>query len=354
MSIFHYDHEESCIVYPISLFIPRVFSNITKQRISTIFETLDIGKVSNIDFVGKRDIYGKKYNSVYIHFQYWYDSSAAIQFQRKIFDPNATAKLVYDDPWYWIVMENKGKKYVSTSASVSIKQKEHDKKEEHIKNKAQYTSKRIWYACGESLRQYVTALQEVNDAWKIYTNDLKYATKRWNMERKHENDNNNDNNNYIDNDRVVFVPDMYDSNKHFLTYEDVRLRMNILCIRLQHYFTPQIRSSQDIQIVQNMVQELVYLEESIKPLEFAFESRSSEEDNKEYDYDYEYDYEYKYDHKYHHEYDYEHYSEYYHEYEDENHRDEHIDDAEDKDEYEQEEEEEKEYYSDYESYLDNL
>ena len=46
------------------------------------------------------------YNAIYIHFHRWYDNDIAINFQKKILGPNKQAKLVYDDPWYWIVFEN--------------------------------------------------------------------------------------------------------------------------------------------------------------------------------------------------------------------------------------------------------
>lgn len=96
----------------ISLYIPRVFTNYSKADISRAFERVFIGKVSKIDFVAKMCNDGTAYNSVYIHFEYWYDNVAAINFQERVLDPNQEARLVYDDPWYWIVFENKAKKHI--------------------------------------------------------------------------------------------------------------------------------------------------------------------------------------------------------------------------------------------------
>jgi hypothetical protein len=93
-------------LYNISLFIPRVFINIREQRIVKIFHILRIGKVSKIDFVWKRGRNGKPYNSVFVHFDHWYDNTASRNFQARVRDPAQDALLVYDDPWYWVVLEN--------------------------------------------------------------------------------------------------------------------------------------------------------------------------------------------------------------------------------------------------------
>jgi hypothetical protein len=90
----------------LSLFIPRVFSNISEKRIQKVFHDLDYGKVNHVDFVEKNGTSGK-YKSVYIHFDYWYDNQISQRFQDKVRDPYSVARIVYDDPWFWIVLENK-------------------------------------------------------------------------------------------------------------------------------------------------------------------------------------------------------------------------------------------------------
>ena len=97
----------------VSLYIPHVFANISKEEVINIFESLRIGKVSNIDFVNKISDQSQQYNAVYIHFEYWHDNVAARNFQERVLNPDKEARIVYDDPWYWIVLENKAKKHVS-------------------------------------------------------------------------------------------------------------------------------------------------------------------------------------------------------------------------------------------------
>ena len=97
----------------LSLYIPHVFANISKKMIADTFENLRIGNVKRIDFVYKRGHEGE-FNAVYIHFNYWCDNVAARNFQERVLNPNTEARIVYDEPWYWIVLENKRVKVKSS------------------------------------------------------------------------------------------------------------------------------------------------------------------------------------------------------------------------------------------------
>ena len=96
----------------ISLYIPHIFTNYSKENVAKVFETLKIGKVKNIDFISKMGNDFKPFNAAYIHFEYWYDNIGATNFQEKVLH-KSPAKLMYDEPWFWLVLENKGKKIVS-------------------------------------------------------------------------------------------------------------------------------------------------------------------------------------------------------------------------------------------------
>ena len=97
----------------VSLYIPHVFANISKKMVAETFEHLRIGNVKRVDFVHKRGSNGD-FNAVYIHFNHWYDNVAAHNFQERVISPSMEARIVYDEPWYWIVLENKTKKVDST------------------------------------------------------------------------------------------------------------------------------------------------------------------------------------------------------------------------------------------------
>lgn len=91
-----------------SLYIPRVFININEARIMNVFDSLLIGKVHHVDLVYKKSTTPGKpdYYSAYVFFKEWYNTPAARNLIDKIKYPGKEAKIVYDDPWYWIVLQN--------------------------------------------------------------------------------------------------------------------------------------------------------------------------------------------------------------------------------------------------------
>jgi hypothetical protein len=100
----------SSVNQSLSLYIPRVFANITGERMTRVFEDLNFGHVSRVDLIQKENENGQAYNSAYVHFSEWFDNTTNRSFQERVLDPAREARIVYDDPWYWIVLENKGKK----------------------------------------------------------------------------------------------------------------------------------------------------------------------------------------------------------------------------------------------------
>jgi hypothetical protein len=92
----------------LNLYLPRVYNKITEERIIEIFGNLGIGNVSKVVFIPKPIA---QYNAVHVYFDSWFkDSQAAYQFQKDVLTEGKMAKLVYDDPWYWIVEPLKTKK----------------------------------------------------------------------------------------------------------------------------------------------------------------------------------------------------------------------------------------------------
>jgi len=104
----------------ISLYIPHIFANYSKNDVVKVFEDLSIGKVKNIDFISKMGNDNKPYNAAYIHFDYWYENVAAINFQERVLNPKKEARLMYEDPWFWLVLENKSRKIVSGDRKIRI------------------------------------------------------------------------------------------------------------------------------------------------------------------------------------------------------------------------------------------
>jgi len=95
-----------------SLYIPHVFGNITKEMMTKTIEFQGLGKVEKIDFVEKMGKNGKIYNNAFVHFEYWYDNISSVHFQDRVKDTNKEARIVYKDPWFWVCFENTGKKHI--------------------------------------------------------------------------------------------------------------------------------------------------------------------------------------------------------------------------------------------------
>jgi hypothetical protein len=95
-----------------SLYIPYVSSEITKEQVAYVFESNLFGEVSRIDLISKTDYCGSYYNAVYIHFKEWKNSIMVHHFQEKLVDymngdTENMVRVVYDDPYYWNVFINR-------------------------------------------------------------------------------------------------------------------------------------------------------------------------------------------------------------------------------------------------------
>ena len=85
-----------------AIVIPRVFKNITQQRILTIFGKLDLGDVVRIDMVPRTNDIGEEYWRVFIHLA-WAETENGTAVRTRLLntDGNNQVKIVYDDPWFW-------------------------------------------------------------------------------------------------------------------------------------------------------------------------------------------------------------------------------------------------------------
>jgi len=129
----------------ISLYIPHVFPNISSTKIFDVFEDQRIGMVRNVDLIPKKDSNGKSYNAAYIHFYEWCDNIAARNFQERVLDKSKEARIVYDEPWHWIVLENKTRKFKpgDRKQTIDLNAFGHDSKLQPIELKATKKPKQV-------------------------------------------------------------------------------------------------------------------------------------------------------------------------------------------------------------------
>lgn len=104
-----------------SLYIPRVYANITTEFIAETFENLDLGTVDRVEAV-PRDGDNTSYMA-FVYFSSWNtQNKAAVNLANRIKCPKpgeSQARIVYDDPWFWILLPNKSEKKAPVASLTS-------------------------------------------------------------------------------------------------------------------------------------------------------------------------------------------------------------------------------------------
>jgi hypothetical protein len=94
--------------YP-SLCIPRVFKNISREYIETVFTKLNIGTIEKIDIIPSKEQHNS--NLVFIHL-FWNQTENSKKARERLLT-NQDIKVHYDEPWFWKVIVNKSKQIKS-------------------------------------------------------------------------------------------------------------------------------------------------------------------------------------------------------------------------------------------------
>lgn len=85
-----------------SLCIPRVFPNITWQRVKDALEDIGLGEIDRVDMVHKTNDKGEKFKRVFVHFKRWATTEEATA-AREMVLKGEMFQVTYDDPWFWKV-----------------------------------------------------------------------------------------------------------------------------------------------------------------------------------------------------------------------------------------------------------
>jgi len=98
-----------------SLCIPRVFKNITRERVMACFKDLGIGFVERIDMIPRKSDNGDEFQRVFIHLR-WNKSELASKARTRVL-AGKEIKIIYDEPWFWKVSANRSVSRDSTRDS---------------------------------------------------------------------------------------------------------------------------------------------------------------------------------------------------------------------------------------------
>jgi len=88
-----------------SLCIPRVFKNITRDRVMACFKDLNLGFVERIDMVPRKSDNGDEFQRVFVHLR-WNRSEQASKARARVL-AGKEIKIIYDEPWFWKVSANR-------------------------------------------------------------------------------------------------------------------------------------------------------------------------------------------------------------------------------------------------------
>jgi hypothetical protein len=92
-----------------SLCIPRVFPNITEDRIWGVLDELALGVIERIDMVERETRDGEPYQRVFIHFKEWNENTQGGVVRQRLLD-GEEIKIVYDEPWFWKVSASRSRR----------------------------------------------------------------------------------------------------------------------------------------------------------------------------------------------------------------------------------------------------
>ena len=89
----------------LSIYIPYIaHNNANEEYIKYVFKVLNISEVSRVDFQD----HGNQVDKIaVVHMKQWYTNVVVEHLQEKIMDNNQEARIIYNDPDYWILLPNK-------------------------------------------------------------------------------------------------------------------------------------------------------------------------------------------------------------------------------------------------------
>ena len=121
----------------LSMYIPYVSAD--GEFIKNTIEDFGFGKVKRVDCVVRGN--DESTSMAFIHMEYWEENALVENFQNRIKSSDKEARIVYDDPKYWIILPNKNpvnvdvnEKMNNIQSEIDIIRKENEELNEKFKN----------------------------------------------------------------------------------------------------------------------------------------------------------------------------------------------------------------------------
>ena len=88
---------------PYSICILYAYKNITRRFVESVFHTLNIGRIANIEMIPKVNQTGT-YWQILVHFSFLHNHYEALEFRKRL-DEGKEVRIVYDTPWFWKIVK---------------------------------------------------------------------------------------------------------------------------------------------------------------------------------------------------------------------------------------------------------
>ena len=148
LEMYYYNVDPKLVLY-----IPHLLEEYANQEyIQRIFKSLNIGKVEYVHFQNIGTVGNK---TAIIYMKEWYCNTVVTNLQEKIKDKHQQARLVHDDPEYWVLLENKDTK-------------------EMISEQVAYSD-----VLNETMKQLVNKMENLSD--KFIAFEKKYDKMNWTL-----------------------------------------------------------------------------------------------------------------------------------------------------------------------------
>jgi hypothetical protein len=88
---------------PYSICILYAFGHITRGFVESVFRSLNVGRINNIEMIPKVNQKGS-YWQILVHFSFLHNQYEAVEFCKRL-DEGKELRIVYDNPWFWKVIK---------------------------------------------------------------------------------------------------------------------------------------------------------------------------------------------------------------------------------------------------------
>ena len=146
-----------------TLYIPDYVLPTDLDLIKVTFERLELAKVREVEFLEhlecEYNVEPELYGAARIHIDYWFVNPSVSYMKERIKNPHEEARLVYDDPHYWVIeQDDDDMDKIVSGMSHSIK--DTDEKLTKMNDYLHYNYSCVYHLMFEDRKRYIKDMHE--------------------------------------------------------------------------------------------------------------------------------------------------------------------------------------------------